>query len=215
MKKFLPLALFTLCFFIKAQTYTFDYMLTNEYSSLTASKNKKIFESNTMISSQTNDYELKIFSNGTANLYDYKRDINHKFLIYRDEKSKVAGFDYIETRNQDYLRFDNRNAYIIEKIDENEFLIKTFITKKAKQPYVSFQVKLKESTDQIIILEAHMNLIAIKEITSLLEANLDGNKKYVIESYIVENEQKRKTLHKYKAHSKINLVIEVKNRNDL
>ncbi|OVE54402.1 hypothetical protein B0E34_19120 [Chryseobacterium mucoviscidosis] len=150
---------------------------------------------------------MQIFNNKNGVLHDYKEKIcdMHFFRFHNQDKIK-----YKFTNSETYVTKDEKiiNNIIVEKLDENKYLIKCFENEKSEKSNLELTLILKPKNVDLIrfyFLDLSNNIH--QKIISKLKEKLNGDYNYVIENYIVD--YKNGFLRQYKIDKveKINLKI--------
>ncbi|PVV50795.1 hypothetical protein [Chryseobacterium sp. HMWF035] len=204
MKKILLLLIFSVSY-INAQTYSFDYKIV--FSSYNEKNKKNETNMSYVLNTQNPFYHMQMFNNKNGVLHDYKEKIcdMHFFRFYNQDKIK-----YKFTNSETYITKDEKiiNKIIVEKLDENKYIIKCFENEKSEKPNLELTLILKpENVDLIRFYFLDLSNNIHQKIISKLKEKLNGDYNYVIENYIVD--YKNGFLRQYKIDKveKINLKI--------
>lgn len=201
MKKITLLLLMLLCTFARAQTYNFDQILTINSTNLKKKDPGTPAKIVRILNSKDSSYEM--FVKGAEGLlFDYEKNVIHKFLIQKAEKNTT---DFIF---QNSVKYSSTKLYHrIEKVNEDVYLIQMYFNKKILKPNITLLVKLKESEDDLIYLEAHASGKYIRKVEQDLKSLLDPTKKYVVENIKIEYDNGHASQMNYQNFEKINLNI--------
>lgn len=204
MKKTTILLLLLCCFFATAQMYSFDYILTINSTDL----KKKDLETPTkmvrVLNSKDRSYAMFVYGEEGL-LFDYNQNVIQKFLIKQAEKNNTT-FIY-----QNSVKYNSTKMYHrIQKVNEDVYLIQMFFNKKMLKPSITLLVKLKESEDDFIYLEAHASGKYIRKVEQDLRSLLDPAKKYIVKDIKIEYYKRHASQMDYQNFEKINLNIKAK-----
>lgn len=204
MKKAILILLLLYCTFARSQTYCFDYILT--INSTDIIKKKSAITSKIVRLLNSKDWSYEMFVKGDEGLlFDYDKTTIHRFFINQAEKN-TTNFIY-----QNSVKYSPTKLYHrIEKVNEDEYLIQIYSSKKMLKPSILLLVKLKESENDFIYLEAHGSGENIKKIEQDLKSLLDPAKKYIIENIKIKYQNGHTTQMSQQNIEKINLNIEAK-----
>lgn len=204
MKKTTLLLFLLLCTFARSQTYNFDQILTINSTNLQKKDSGTPAKIVRILNSKDSSYEMFI-KGAEGLLFDYDKNVIHKFLIKKAEKNTT---DFIF---QNTVKYSSTKLYHrIEKVNEDVFLIQMYFNKKMLKPNITLLVKLKESEDDLIYLEAHASGKYIRKVEQDLKSLLDSTKKYVAENIKIEYDNGHASQMDYQNFEKINLNIEAK-----
>ena len=135
MKKLLSFLLIFLSTFFFSQEYTFDYSVKINHKSLTTNDNE--IDSFLFYYNNSNQNSLYNYNNGDLSLFDFD---NKKKYVLKELKDKTIQFSkmYDLSNQKDEMQI---NIISVDKISDNNFLIKTYKNRNSETPNLILKIK--------------------------------------------------------------------------
>ena len=155
MKKLLSFLLIFLSTFFFSQEYTFDYSVKINHKSLTTNDNE--IDSFLFYYSNSNQNSLYNYNNGDLSLFDFD---NKKKYDLKELKDKTIQFSkmYDLSNQKDEMQI---NIISVDKISDNNFLIKTYKIRNSETPNLILKINIEENeniTPKLYLLDLSRNI---------------------------------------------------------
>lgn len=155
---------------LNAQTYVFDNVITIEVNGKNQNQN--------IINSENDNYILFLKSENTAEIFDRITKIRHFFKVSYQVDDKIS-LEYVRSCDESqYFEVTRQKKwdFRVEKLNDNEFILAKYKSKKSKKSKCEIIIKIEESDlDNIIFLHSIED-----EFIEILKPYLDSTKNYTI-----------------------------------
>lgn len=170
------------------QTYKFDKLITTELKGKTGIL---VSTEQRLVNSENDHYYLKFSDQKIVELWDMDQ---HKFHVfnYSEGKNEVIFFNYLYSCENNIEEQENNNwDFRVEKINDTEYVLGKYKSKKSKKPIFSQRIFLEESDRNQIHYLGHIKPFYDKELMKIM----DVSKKYIIKKMtFYPNGKEAKTL---------------------
>ena len=204
MKKALWFTLLLICSVLPAQKYYFDYLIITESERLKPEPLKFTWQKG--INTADNSYDLYIYENGLAVIFDSQTNMRHNFTI----ENKADNFDFKHVGSLN-LSAEKMLFTSAEKFTDTEYLLTDYYNKKRRRADTEIKVKLKESPANLININADIGQKKRKSLEDTLIERLPSDKYFIIEEATIDYRNGYLFHDKLKNFAKIDLLIEVPN----
>ena len=155
MKKLLSFLLIFLSTFFFSQEYTFDYSVKINHKSLTTNDNE--IDNFLFYYNNSNQNSLYNYNNGDLSLFDFD---NKKKYVLKELKDKTIQFSkmYDLSNQKDEMQI---NIISVDKISDNNFLIKTYKNRNSETPNLILKINIEENeniTPKLYLLDLSRNI---------------------------------------------------------
>ena len=177
MKKYILLLFIVVSSLLKAQTYTFDNVLT--YESTTKLENSTVKNMYHFAINSTNSSYILTITNGYGSINNFEK--NERYLFsYKVMDDRNLDFNYLETRK---IIENKKSHYYNSKLNENgEFKFQTFTNRKKSKVKNEVVMKLREAPFNLLYVGGDHIYQEEKLLLSQLQSSLDSTKSYIMES---------------------------------
>lgn len=155
---------------LKAQSYTFDKVVTYQMNGNAQNQN--------IINSKNDNYALFLKVGNIAELFDRTTKVKHFFKVSYQANDKIS-FEYLRSCDESQY-WENIKPkkwdYRIERINDNEFILAKYKSERSKKAKYEIIIKIEESEI------GHFNLLHTieDEFIDKLKPFLDNGKNYTI-----------------------------------